>query len=439
MDIDLLSKMIKELILEKDEVALPGIGTFATEIVPASFSDKGYTIHPPYRRLYFRQRQNNTDTALFDFYASSNNIDDNNARRIVMDFLTEMKSVLEDKKTIVFPGLGRLRATKENNFFFVADEDLDIWPEGFGLEPVSLKTHQETPEEVSAAVAGLKDIMDMPAEEVSEPVDVLSAIVPETLQTGSIVSPVDISQLDPIAVEDEAPAIDVVSDPKEEYVEPVANPKKEDYIEPVADPKKEEYVEPSADPKKEDYVEPEVALKKETYSEPASEAASQPIPEVPAAQNGGHFEEPELRVKEEPVVPVTPVEPQKPVEPEKPVEEAKPVEPEKPIEDPKPAEEAKPAESVEELKPTEPEQPIEEAKPAEQAEAAKPATEETPIEITSKDQPSKLKVLQWIGIGILIAIAVAILAFIIIGHVAPQLIDPLLYSPDELDVINYGK
>jgi hypothetical protein len=41
----------------------------------------------------------------------------------------------------------------------VADEDLDIYPEGFGLAPVSLKTHEETPEEVATAVAGLAEMM----------------------------------------------------------------------------------------------------------------------------------------------------------------------------------------------------------------------------------------------------------------------------------------
>lgn len=159
MDIDLLSKMIKELILDKDEVALPGVGTFVAEIVPSTFSDKGYTINPPYRRLSFRQRLSEEDNSLAAFYASSNNLDSENAKRIIEDFLSEMKDVLKEKKTIVFPGLGRLRATRENNFFFVADEDLDIYPAGFGLEPISLKTHEESPEVVSATVANLKGII----------------------------------------------------------------------------------------------------------------------------------------------------------------------------------------------------------------------------------------------------------------------------------------
>ena len=148
MDIDLLSKMVKELILDNDEVSLPGVGSFVAELVPSSFSDKGYTINPPYKRLSFRKKADASDNVLIDFYAKSNNVDKETASKIVIDFLSEMQKVLELRKSIVFPGLGKLRATKENIFFFVADEDLDIYPEGFGLEPISLKTHEETPAEV---------------------------------------------------------------------------------------------------------------------------------------------------------------------------------------------------------------------------------------------------------------------------------------------------
>lgn len=182
MDIDLLSKMVKELILDNDEVSLPGVGSFVAELVPSSFSDKGYTINPPYKRLSFRKKADASDNVLIDFYAKSNNVDKETASKIVIDFLSEMQKVLELRKSIVFPGLGKLRATKENIFFFVADEDLDIYPEGFGLEPISLKTHEETPAEVSATIAALQDILnpeetesqsgsEEPSESVSGPED----------------------------------------------------------------------------------------------------------------------------------------------------------------------------------------------------------------------------------------------------------------------------
>ena len=160
MDIDLLAKMVKEAILDHDTVTLPGVGCFVAELVPSTFSDKGYTINPPYRRLYFSPKQG-ADTYLVDLYARDNEeVDADMATRILTEFLAEMKEVLKVKKTVVFPGLGRLRATRENHFFFVADEDLDIYPEGLGLAPLSLKTHVETPEEVATAVAGLAELIE---------------------------------------------------------------------------------------------------------------------------------------------------------------------------------------------------------------------------------------------------------------------------------------
>ncbi len=159
MDIDLFSEIVRNLILDNDEVALPGLGTFVSEVMPSTFSDKGYTINPPYRKVSFRQRWNEADSLLVDFYSKSNGISAEDSRTILSEFISGLKEMLQTRKAVQLPGLGRLRATKENTFFFIADEDLDIYPYGFGLRPVSLKTHQETPEEVSAAVQELQEII----------------------------------------------------------------------------------------------------------------------------------------------------------------------------------------------------------------------------------------------------------------------------------------
>ena len=193
--------MIKELILDNDRVVLPGLGCFVAEMVPATFSDKGYTINPPYRRLYFRAKPD-TDDVLMNFYAESNGLDRDVACRILGDFIAELRNIIFTKKLIVLPGLGRLRATKENNIFFIADEDLDIYPAGFGLEPISLKTHQESQQEVSAAVVGLRSLL-----EEAPMVDPVPAVEPE-----------------PVADPEPAVESDPVADP-----EPAAEP------EPVAE------------------------------------------------------------------------------------------------------------------------------------------------------------------------------------------------------------
>lgn len=116
MDIDLFSEIVKGLILDNDEVTLPGLGTFVSEVVPSTFSDKGYTINPPYRRLSFRQRGSEDDRLLAEFYSKANGTDFETSRRILSEFIAGLRNTLQTKKIVVFPGLGRLRATKENTF-----------------------------------------------------------------------------------------------------------------------------------------------------------------------------------------------------------------------------------------------------------------------------------------------------------------------------------
>ena len=188
MDIALLADMVKELILDNEEVALPGLGTFVTEVVPASFSDRGYTINPPYRRLSFRERQG-SDDMLAQLYSKANGTDLETSRKIISGFAAGVKGDLTKKKAVVFPGLGRLRATKENAFFFIPDEDLEIFPYGFGLQPVSLKTHEETPEEVYDAVEKLSAIVDAPEPEVKVPEPVVKSVPEQEERPIELVSP----------------------------------------------------------------------------------------------------------------------------------------------------------------------------------------------------------------------------------------------------------
>ena len=216
MDIDLLSKMVKELILDSDRVVLPGLGSFVAEIVPSSFSDKGYTINPPYRRLYFRSKPDQ-GSELADFYASGNQIDPEVAAKIISDFVAELKSVLHSKKVVVFPGLCRLRATKENNIFFIADADLDIYPAGFGLEPISLKTHQETPEEVSAAVVGLRSLLTETPVQPEQTQDQAGDLQPADVQ-------LPVEQDDSVLPDDENAEAEIEEKQQEPQPEPASEP-----------------------------------------------------------------------------------------------------------------------------------------------------------------------------------------------------------------------
>lgn len=328
MDIDLLAKMIRDVVLEKDEVALPGLGMFIADFVPASFSDKGYTINPPYKRLSFRQKDNPDDRTIVKLYAEANNIGEDTAEHFVNDFLSGLKDILMVRKSVVLPGLGRLRATKENNFFFIADENLDIYPEGFGLEPVSLKTHQETVSEVAETMAGLRSILA--PEQAEEP-----ALAQEPV-------------LEPVA------ASESVQEPAPEVIQE---------------------------------AEPEVATETEVEPEPALEVESAPE-----------------------VEPASEVEPGPEALPE-PVQEAVP----------ETASETVPETSQEIAPETVPE-------PACESVAGQPADNQS-------GGSSFWKTFRIVAVSIVILAILALAAFIILSRVAPDFIDTILYSPEELEIV----
>ena len=267
MDIDLLSKMVKELILVNDRVTLPGVGAFVAEMVPASFTDRGYTINPPYRRLVFRQGvSQEKDHLLADMYASANNIDREMAEKLLREFLKGMVEELRKRKMLVFTGLGRLRATRENNFFFICDENLDIFPEGMGLEAVSLKSHSK-PKELD--FSEVDAVVNSPAESPAEPSAESPAEPSAEPAAEPAAEPVAESPAEPVA---ESPAEPAAESPAESPAEPAA----ESPAEPSAEPSAESPAEPSAEPPAESPAEPAAESPAEPSAEPAAESPAEP-------------------------------------------------------------------------------------------------------------------------------------------------------------------
>lgn len=452
MDIDLLAKMIRDVVLEKDEVALPGLGVFVAEFVPASFSDKGFTINPPYKRLTFRQEVNAGDDTLIRMYAEANNIGEDAAARIVNDFLSGLKDILMVRKAVVFPELGKLRATRENNFFFIADENLDIYPEGFGLEPVSLKTHQEAVSEVAETIAGLRSILEPetasgtdiasesetpPASETVleadsapesenaaepevEPVVGAAAASGIALQTESEDEPMEVAEEGVSGDDAEGESVvETGSEAAEEAVEDAAGESAEEAAGEAEDSCAEGDAEQSGT-NAEDTMEIAEETAEESAEESAAETESEPAEETAAAEEESA---------------------------EEPAEE--------------PAAEAAAATSgpekdndfgiippldiqIEETDPDAEAAPLADADLAlHPGQDSEPVSQEFLSEILviedNANEPSRSsrfwKTFRIIAVTLAVLAILALAAFIILSRVAPDFIDRILYSPEELDIV----
>lgn len=390
MDIDLLSRIVKELITDHDKVGLPGLGTFVAEVVPASFSDKGYTINPPYRRLSFHPDNTEADL-LVKFYSDSNHVPLEASRVYITEFLSELKQVLIQRKTVIFPGLGRLRATKENNFFFVPDEDLDIYPDGFGLQPVSMKYIQGVADSVdiklsySEAMRGFED-----RHRAAEPE--LPAEMGQPSEPG-----LPVAEGQPAA---EEPQLETLSPNQAEPGQP---------------------------------------------SEPGQ--SSEPVLPITEAQHqpeaGGHVQR-EEQPGAEPGQPAESRQSSEPVQPAEPMLQAEPMQPSEPgqsSESEQTSESGQPSEDPSERQcdaaPAELPGGERDAAPAEQLQGEESDT--APVELPGEETGVVRRRCRWwiAPVVVLSLAAVALGVFVILAHAAPDFIDSILYTPEELKILNY--
>ena len=148
MEITLFSKCVKDLIVVSDRVDVPFLGSFSAEMMPASYSDRQTTIHPPYRKMSFHKADVplSEGRPLLDKVASEIGVTADQAGVELGWCLSRLSSELESSKVCRLPGLGVMRANARNEFFFVPDDDLDIWPDGFGFEPIPIKVSEKAAE-----------------------------------------------------------------------------------------------------------------------------------------------------------------------------------------------------------------------------------------------------------------------------------------------------
>lgn len=405
MDIDLLSRIVKELITDHDKVGLPGLGTFVAEVVPASFSDKGYTINPPYRRLSFHPDNTEADL-LVKFYSDSNHVPLEASRVYITEFLSELKQVLIQRKTVIFPGLGRLRATKENNFFFVPDEDLDIYPDGFGLQPVSMKYIQGVADPVdiklsySDAMRGFEDRHRAAEEPQLETLSPNQAEPVQPSESGQSSEPVQ-----PVA--EGQPAEPDQAEPVQPVVEgQPAEPKQ---------PAEPDHTEPAQPSESGQSSEPELPITEARHQPEAEEQVQRE--EQPGAEHG------------QPAEPMLQAEPVQPVAEGHPAESAQPAEPVLPSEDPSERQcDAAPAELPGGER---------DAAPAEQLHGEE--SDAAPVELPGEETGIvRRRCRWWIAPVVVLSLAVVALGvFVILAHAAPDFIDSILYTPEELKILNY--
>lgn len=149
MTLELFSSLLEEFISKNDTVVVPGLGVFKATVQSASISDKGFTINPPFRKLDFSPEQDDLSVqspSFITLYAETAKVSREDIQRELAEIIELINSILEKEAVLELPGLGKLRTLENGKVFFIMDREADIFPEGFGLESVSLKNKAFKPE-----------------------------------------------------------------------------------------------------------------------------------------------------------------------------------------------------------------------------------------------------------------------------------------------------
>ncbi len=146
MTIDTFTSLLNEFILERDLVAVPGLGTFVIKSQNAGISDNGFTINPPCRRLEFvcdAERHDSEDSDFSALCAKKMGKTVEQTSSEVDDLVKQINRSLDKEGVVVLPEFGKLRRLSDGSRFFIMDKDARIDSEYFGLESVSLKNRPE--------------------------------------------------------------------------------------------------------------------------------------------------------------------------------------------------------------------------------------------------------------------------------------------------------
>ena len=128
-DFSLVCSRIQELLIDNEEVILPGLGKFTIESTPASFEEDGMSILPPGKKLSFVQ-----DSAQVECEGWQ------------MDLSGKILENLQLCGKYEVTGFGIFTSNEGGEVSFAVDENFDFAPDSFSLEAIALEANEDIAE-----------------------------------------------------------------------------------------------------------------------------------------------------------------------------------------------------------------------------------------------------------------------------------------------------
>ncbi len=128
-----LSIYLKELLFQHDCVILPEFGGFVANYRSAGIEKNKSSFSPPSKAISFNKNLTQNDGLLISYVSAQKGIGYVDAKRIVTDFVNEVKKKLDKGKKVTLDAIGTFFYDKQKNLQFEPDPATNFLLDSFGL------------------------------------------------------------------------------------------------------------------------------------------------------------------------------------------------------------------------------------------------------------------------------------------------------------------
>jgi nucleoid DNA-binding protein len=123
---------IKDLLLSRDGLVIPGLGSIVVDYLPAEIDRKNNQILPPRRKYTFNPTiKTDADNILANQLVKEYKISNEEAEKEIKQFVEQVKKALSENREFMFEGIGKLLQDDKGKLVFQEEEKL------MGMDPLS--------------------------------------------------------------------------------------------------------------------------------------------------------------------------------------------------------------------------------------------------------------------------------------------------------------
>ncbi len=124
---------IRQLLVLHDCVIIPGFGGFVANYQPAEINFAQNSFSPPSKKIGFNQNLSENDGLLIGHISARQEVGYVEARRVVTDFVKQVRDRLEKGKAYHFEEIGKFQYDRQKNLQFEPDNTFNYLVDSFGL------------------------------------------------------------------------------------------------------------------------------------------------------------------------------------------------------------------------------------------------------------------------------------------------------------------